>query len=690
MGHYPDAREGGIVDEVWTAIRRKCVGGNLNDYAESSLAILDLCLREKNLQLLLNTHIDQVHVNKGHISHLSGSQSSTGARFDIHASQYVDSTGDAHVAYLAGCRYMTGQESRAQFNESLAPEKPQALTMGNTLLFQSEKLDAPVEFKRPPWAPDLAKIDCYWTLHPPAAPLEYGSWVFEYGGKKDTIAEAEEIHLELLKIIYAAWDYLKKRFPDDLANHRLSFISSLPGKRESRRIVGDYILTQDDVVNTKRFPDDVAYAGWSLDLHNPDGFYGKERPTTFYFFPEIHSIPLRSLYAADIDNLWLAGRDISVSHIALGGARLMASCGMQGESVGIAASFAHRNANSCRDTTKLYIKDIQQDILKAGSYLPNVVNEDSGDLARHASKIWATSEASLDTGDIESWDPIGPGIGIALPIVSGRLQSFTLQVDNPTLKAIKLRACLQPIRFRRDFHDTHSIAEAQIEIPPGQSTATFPLAATLEPDLWKVQMFSETAELKIGQCTRRISGTHVADYYPDGYEDGFARQVGMPNPALWMRRFNPSRLDHTESFHPTPCFSTRPVQAPYGASNTINGINRTERLPNLWISEQTKALPQSLYLAWDEAQTIQEIRIIFDSDMDIAMPPVQEASTLVSDYDLIGRMGRQEACLASVSNNQQRLCIHRFEPQLLDEIEIRIRRCWNDGRQARVFEIRCY
>jgi hypothetical protein len=106
-------------------------------------------------------------------------------------------------------------------------------------------------------------------------------------------------------------------------------------------------------VQTRRFEDDVAYAGWALDLHPPGGFYGKQRPTTFHFFPEIHSIPLRCLYSKDLKNLWMAGRNVSATHVALGGLRLMASCGLMGEAVGVAAAVSHQtNLFDCRATAR--------------------------------------------------------------------------------------------------------------------------------------------------------------------------------------------------------------------------------------------------------------------------------------------------------------------------------------------------
>jgi len=685
-GHYPDAREGGIVGEVWGAIRRKGGGPSVNDYAESSYVLLDFCWREPNLRLVMNTHVDEVNMEGRRIRSIGGTQSTTGLRFTVLAPQFADCSGDAHLAFLAGCRFFTGQEGRAQFAESLAPAEPRQLTMGNTILFQAEETKTEVAFEKPDWAPDLSALDIYWNLHPPLTPLTYGSWTFEYGGQLDTVRDAEQIHAELVKIVYAAWADLRNRFPDELARHRLSFISSLPGKRESRRVVGDHVLTQNDIVETRRFPDDVTYAGWSLDLHNPEGFYGKERPTTFYFFPEIHSIPLRCLYAADTDNLWLAGRDISVTHIALGGARLMASCGLQGEAIGIAASFAVAERLSCLETCKSQIGPIQQAILRDGGYIPGVPNRDEDDLARRAT-VSATGAATLDPGAIESWDRIGAGVGVAMPIVSGRLDALEIPVRNPLDEKVEMRAILQPNRYRRDFHPTAVVAERTILVPPGQSWAHFDFGWDLTPDLWMIHLFATEPSLEIGQTSQRVTGVHAADHFPDGKPEEFARQLGLPDPPRWVRRFNSERVASPESFHRTPCFRVTPPQAAYAAENVVNGISRPERLPNLWISGEI--LPQTIRLAWPEPVMIGEARIVFDDDMDLPMPHREVSPTLVRDYELHGIGAGSSTLLAEVSNNRLRLAVHRFAETPISALELKILST-HGIPQARVCEIRCY
>ncbi len=689
MGHFPDAREGGIVGDLWTRVRQGCFRNNLNDYAESSVIFWDLCQKEKNLQLFLNTHVTAVEKKGSRLISITGIQTSTGRTIVVRAAQFADCSGDANVAYLAGAAFMSGQEGRDEFGESLAPHERTSFTMGNTLLFQAEKLDRPVPPPHFDWIEDLRGRKIWWTLHPPVGPMESGCWTFEYGGTLDTVADAEKIYAELLKILYSAWSDLKLRPECGMENYRISFVSGLPGKRESRRVIGDYILSQNDIVSMRRFSDDVAYAGWSLDLHHPEGFYGPGRPTQFCFFPEIHSLPLRCLYARDLDNLWLAGRDISVTHIALGGVRLMATCGLAGEAIGTAATY-FAQAGSCRETGRRFIKEIQQTILRGGGFIPEVRNNDSSDLARHAI-VSAHSEAVLETGEPTEWVAISNGIGIAFPVTAQRLGTLTLWTRNATAAPATLRAVLQPIRALRDFHSTKPLAQARSEAPPGEAQIVFTFNAVgLRDDVYMVHVFSDSRELCLGQVRRRITGVHAADHFPDGNENGWAIELGTPNPPHWVRRFNNQRNNAPEEFHSTPCFTLQPPSCCYSAANVINGFNRPTRLPNLWASDPRALFPQELILRWPEPVCLKEIRIVFDDDMDLSMPPLVPLSTLVADYTLEAETDAGPLVLASVKNNGHRLAIHSISGVSTQLLRLRIERMHAGGTQARVFEIRCY
>lgn len=692
QGHFPDAREAGIVGELWSMIRRKCYRSNPNDYAESSVILWDACRREENLRLFLNTQVSEVEKDGRRIVSVSGLQSSTGKRFCFRAKQFADCSGDAVLAYLGGAGFLAGQEAQAEFGESLAPQERSGFTMGNTILFQAEKLDCEVPAPDFEWIEDLRGREIWWTLHPPTGPMESGCWTFEYGGKLDTILDAEEIYEELLKIVYSAWADLKRRPECGMGNYRISFLSAVPGKRESRRVIGDHILTQDDIVQTRRFEDDVLYAGWSLDLHNPEGFYGKTRPTTFHFFPEIHSVPLRCLYARDLDNLWLAGRDISVTHVALGGVRLMASCGLAGEAVGTAAGYFPKGG-TCRETSRNHIRSIQQDLLRNGGFIPGVRNQDPEDLARMA-EVRATSEAVLCTGEHSEWSPIRDGMGIAFPVTAGKLETLTIWVKNESGSPGVLTARLQPLRTIRDFHPTEVLAEAREAVGPGVSAVEFTLLATdLAEDIYMVHVFSERPDIFVSQTRSRVTGVHAADHFPHGPTDdphGWGQEIGMPNPPRWVRRFNPRRVANPLEFHLTPRFAVHPAAHCYRACNVTNGVNRPTRLPNLWASNPDDGLPQEVSLHWPEPVLMEEVRLIFDADMDLAMPAREALDVMVSDYVIDAEMEDGPRRLASVLSNEKRMAVHSFAPVMTKTLRISITRMNAGGNHARLCEIRCY
>ena len=161
-------------------------------------------------------------------------------------------------------------------------------------------------------------------------------------GRSIRAAYIREKRDELLKIAYGLWDYVKNA-PENKAknaNWRLDWVGILPGKRESRRYLGDVIMTQNDVSAGGHFRDIVAYGGWQMDDHDPRGFYSKGHPNVNYPAPCPYGIPYRSLYSRNVSNLLFAGRNISVTHWALSSTRAMGTCAIVGQAVGTAAYLA--------------------------------------------------------------------------------------------------------------------------------------------------------------------------------------------------------------------------------------------------------------------------------------------------------------------------------------------------------------
>ena len=240
--------------------------------------------------------------------------------------------------------------------------------MGLTCLLQTRETDHPCTFIPPEWA-NVYETDEDLNNRPHDL-HSHNFWWMELGGDRDSIHDAEEIKDELLKCAYGIWDHIKNRGDHGAENWQLEWLGSLPGKRESRRYIGDYVMTQNDVRNEGRFEDVVAYGGWPMDDHHPAGMKHKGDPTQFHYAPAPYGISYRSLYSRNIPNLMFAGRNISVTHAVLSSSRVMATCSVIGQAVGTAAAMAADRKQSLRQVGTERIEELQQRLLESDCYLP--------------------------------------------------------------------------------------------------------------------------------------------------------------------------------------------------------------------------------------------------------------------------------------------------------------------------------
>jgi hypothetical protein len=296
---------------------------------------------EENLSLFLNTHVDQVEMKDGQIAAVIGRDIASNQEYRFSGSLFADCTGDGTVGHLAGADYRAGRESRAETGESLAPEEADNFTLGTSNLWASVEVDSPTSFPETPWAIQFS--DEYHIDEPKA------DWQWETGfGNFNTITEAEQIRDHNLRAIYGNWSYLKNQKADKYANHELAWVAYIGGKRESRRLLGDHILTQMDIQDGVMYPDGLVTATWTIDLHFPNAENSKYFPGEEFFAATKHikvqpyTIPYRCLYSRNVPNLFMAGRDISTTHVAFGSTRVMRTCGMMGEAVGYAASVCRK------------------------------------------------------------------------------------------------------------------------------------------------------------------------------------------------------------------------------------------------------------------------------------------------------------------------------------------------------------
>lgn len=297
---------------------------------------------QPNLDLYLNMHAYAVEKEENQIRAVIARHIRTNEELRFPGRLFADCTGDGTIGFLAGAEYRMGRESREETGENLAPEEADLFTLGTSNLWHTTILDTATSFPETPWA--LPFSDEY---HIDA---DKADWQWETGyGNFNTITQAEEIRDHNFRAIYGNWSYLKNAKKEKYRFHKLDWVAYIGGKRESRRLMGDYILNLYDCQGEiKKQPDGFVTATWTIDLHFPDPenkkyFEGEEFfAATKHIRVAPYNIPYRCLYSRNIDNLFMAGRNISTTHVAFGSTRVMKTCGMMGELVGYAAGLCRK------------------------------------------------------------------------------------------------------------------------------------------------------------------------------------------------------------------------------------------------------------------------------------------------------------------------------------------------------------
>jgi len=365
--HGENNRETGILEELL-----------LENYYRNqnlSFSLWDSVLYEKvrlepNITLLLNCSCLDADMDSSGIRSITGWQTTTQVFHQVEAAYFADCSGDSVLAPLTGAEYRLGRESKAEFGESIPPDAADKKTMGMSCLIQLRETDSPQKFIPPARAYSYpTDDDLPYKDHD--GPTDNNFWWIELGGMQDSIRDTEELRDELLKIAFGVWDHMKNHGDHGCENWVLDWIGFLPGKRESRRYVGAQTVTQNDVEAAGRhFPDIVAYGGWSMDDHFPEGFYYRDgHPTIYHPAPSPWGIPYRAMYSKNITNLLFAGRNISVTHAALSSSRVMGTCAMLGQAVGTAVSVAKESRCLPADVN---VHKLQQLLMEDDCYLPFV------------------------------------------------------------------------------------------------------------------------------------------------------------------------------------------------------------------------------------------------------------------------------------------------------------------------------
>ena len=403
----PDLTEGGILHELMLSNKR------VNDSYNFSIwdaVLLDAVKKQENLTLFLNTTMFSASAENGRVTAIECYQMTTETRMRITGDFFADCTGNGTLSAFVGATCRTGSEGKEEFREPHAPDQPNNARMGNTLLFKAADRGHPVKFIPPVDVMHFTEEQLKYRKHSVEIPEEirknatpdelrmlfdgyaqdYGYWWIEILGEKESIIEEyEDIRDQLVRAVYGVWDHIKNDGDHGADNFELTWVGMLPGTRESRRIECDYMLNENDLLENRRFEDTVAYGGWHIDNHV--GLFAFDKmPSFVYDVGGSYDIPYRSYCVKGFENLFVGGRCMGASKLAMASSRVMGTCAIGGQAIGTAAAQLKRNGKT--NIREIDVKSLQQQLLRDDCYLPEITSLDEKDVARRA-EISASDEA---------------------------------------------------------------------------------------------------------------------------------------------------------------------------------------------------------------------------------------------------------------------------------------------------------
>ncbi len=359
------AREGGVIDELLVENTYRNPEGNPIIF---DTVLLEKVLEEPNITLRLNTVAIEIEVGKSApdtIDYVNAFCSQNSTMHKIRAPLFCDASGDGVMGFLAGAAFRMGAEAEEEFGEKFAPDDEYGQLLGHSMYFYSKDVGKPVRFVPPSYAlDDITKIPRYRSFNAETDGCRL--WWIEYGGRLDTVHDTEAIKWELWKVVYGVWNYIKKsgKFPE-AETLTLEWVGQIPGKRESRRFEGDYMLRQQDIVEQRHHYDAVAFGGWSIDLHPADGVFSERPGCDQWHAKGIYQIPYRCLTPKGVENLLVSGRGISADVDAHSSLRIMPTVVCIGQAAGMAAAMSLPGGR-VRD---IDVQELRQRIRDAGGVL---------------------------------------------------------------------------------------------------------------------------------------------------------------------------------------------------------------------------------------------------------------------------------------------------------------------------------
>ena len=685
------AREGGVIDEILLENLYRNPEGNALIY---DTILLEKVVLESDITLLLNTAVYSVEMDEekrsgspNRIKSVSAFCSQNSTTYELIAPLFCDASGDGIMAFQAGAAFRMGAESKEEFGEKFAPSADYGELLGHSMYFYSKDTGKPVRFVPPAYAlQDITQIPRFRSFNV----NDYGCrlWWIEYGGRLDTVHHTETIKWELWKVVYGVWNHIKNsgQFPE-AENLTLEWVGQIPGKRESRRFEGDYMLTQQDIVEQRTHDDAVAFGGWSIDLHPADGVFSEKPGCNQWHSKGIYQIPYRCLYSRNVENLFLTGRIISASHVAFGSSRVMGTSAYVGQAVGMAAAVCTRHQVRPALLTGDRLTTLQTELMKTGQHIPGLRLHDECNLV-HQARLSTSSELLLS-----ELPPDGPRIHLhhsaaqMLPLVPGPVPKLTCWVtaDEDTTLTVELRRSSHPDNHTPDV----TLETRQISLQKGKQSISLCFDVQMTDRTYAFVCFIQNKAISVQGSQLRVTGLLSVFNKTNPAVSNYGKQeptddIGVDAFEFWT----PERRPNGHNL----AFRIEPGLRPFAVKNIRNGIQRPTHQPNAWVADPTDTNP-TLTVHWDSPRQIREVVLHFDTDFDhplesvLMTHPETVVPFCVRDFVLCN--DRNERIYEQSGNYLTQHIIRFDKPVETRSLSVHLK-ALNGGVPVSLLEMRCY
>lgn len=661
------SRESGIIGELLIENRHRNPQGNVYLW---HTVLVDALRKEENCSVFLNTYIDTVNMSddEGRIISVEGTQSGSEKRYCFYGKTFIDDTGDGTIGYLSGADYMYGREGKDKWGEHIAPEVADDGVLLSSLSFYSKDFHREMKYTLPEFATELKdqfQDSLSFREIPDRMPEDARydgfryQWYYETGAGRDQMQENEEIIEDHNKLVYNIWDYIKNQSEYDAKQFDLEYISPTPGKRESRRLVGEYILKEQDVAFQTDFDDAVGYGGWSIDLHAAGGFFDNDLINRHYYLRGIYQVPFRSCCVKGLDNLMVASRCLSVSHVASGTTRLMSTLSLLGQACATAAVLSKKYQVTPAQIGMNHMEELQQELqwLDQG-----IVGKKKAESVISGAEIKATSSFAGKLVHTNQWMDMNEEMGFVVPVTKDNtsIKVYAKAKEDTILKC----TIYKPAKIE-NYGPEIELGEVEVAVSKSETATGIEIdfgKFEYEKNLFILFHKNDAVSLEVGETL--INGFRALKQSMNE-DDSFVDIATLePKSYIWQK------------INTLPVFEY--ITDIYNVSNINNGYIRNYGHPHLWLSELGDEQPE-ITITLAESKELSVVEFTFDNlcdDFDYdTMEHVYESNVweqIVKDYDICGFVDGQWSVVAEVRGNYQRKNVIEIPKAMYSELKVKL------------------